>query len=147
MSLKAQITDDLKAAMKNKDTQRRNTLRSLQSAIKQVEIDTQTELDDAGIIKVLKGEIKRRQESLDAYQEGGREDEVATLRQEIAIIEPYLPEQMSRGQIEQIVQKVIDEVGATSPKDMGKVMPEVMKKVQGQADGKLVNEVVRELLS
>jgi hypothetical protein len=146
MDIKTRLQQDLKEAMKSKDVLRRNTVRSIQAAIKQVEVDERKELDDTAVIKILKAEAKKRHESIDAYEQGNRQDDADAERAELAIIEIYLPEQMSREQVKAIAQEVISEVGATSSKEMGKIMPVMLKRLKGQADGKLVNEVIREIL-
>ena len=147
MSLKDQLKADLKTAMKSKDTQRRDVIRSLQAAIKQKEVDGQKELSDDDVIKVLMAEAKKRTESIEAYESAGRTESAESEKAELVVIQAYLPEQMSRDEIKAIAQAVIDELGVSSPKEMGKVMPALMPKVKGKADGRLVNEVVRELLS
>ncbi len=146
MSMKERITQDLKDAMRAKDAAKRDTLRNVQAAIKQVEVDQQKQLDDAGIIKVLMSEAKKRREGIEIYESAGRTADADVERQELGIIESYLPQQLSRDEIKTLAQGVIDDVGATSMKDMGKVMSGLMAKVKGQADGRLVNEIVRELL-
>lgn len=146
MTLKIKLTDDLKAAMKDKDLPRRDTIRALQAAIKQIEVDERKELDDAGVLKVLTAEAKRRREAIEAFESGGRTEDADKERGELSLIESYLPKQLSREEVRAIVQGVISESGVTSIKELGKVMPLVMGKVQGQADGRTVNEVVRELL-
>jgi len=145
MNLKEQILNDLKDAMKAGEKERRDTLRLLSSAIKQVEVDSQKELDEAGIIQILKKEAKRREESIADLQKAGRE--TTQEEQELALINTYLPEQLDRTAIETLVKEAIAEAGATSAKDTGNVMKILMPKVGGRADGKLVNEVVRGLLS
>ncbi len=147
MDLKERLQQDLKEAMKNKEVTRRDTVRAIQAAIKQVEVDERKVLDDAGVVKILKAEAKKRNESIEAYEQASRKEDADAERAELAIIEIYLPEQMSRDQVKVIAQEVIEEVGATSMKEMGKIMPVIMKRVKGQADGKLINEVVREILS
>lgn len=147
MDLKERLKQDLKEAMRSKEVTRRDTVRAIQAAIKQVEVDERKELDDTGVIKILKAEAKKRNESIEAYEQANRKEDADAERAELAIIEIYLPEQMSRDQVKVIAQEVIEEVGATSMKEMGKIMPVIMKRVKGQADGKLINEVVREILS
>lgn len=143
MSIKDQLKNDLKDAMRSKDTQRRDIIRGLQAAIKQKEIDGQKELDDSAILKVLQAEAKKRNESIEAYQAAERADMVKSEQAELEIIQSYLPKQLSREELAVIVKAVIAETGASSTKEIGKVMPQVMKRVQGQADGKLINEIVR----
>lgn len=146
MDLKTRLQQDLKEAMKNKEVTRRDTVRAIQAAIKQIEVDERKELNDADIIKVLKSEAKKRNESIEAYEQAGRTKEVEAEKAELAIIDQYLPAQLSRDEVKAMAQEVIAEVGATSSKEMGKIMPVMMKRLKGQADGKLVNEVIREIL-
>jgi uncharacterized protein YqeY len=147
MSMKERLNEDLKAAMKNKDFTRRDSLRNLQAAIKQVEIDQRIEMDDEAVIKVLMSEAKKRRESIEAYERAARSDKAENERLELQLIESYLPQQLSRDEIRVIAQAVITEIGAASPKDIGKVMAVIMAKVKGKADGRVVSEVIRELLS
>ena len=137
----------LKEAMKNKDTARRNTIRMLQSAIKQVEIDSQKELDAAGVVAILQKEAKKRRESISELENAGRADQADDEKQELEIIEMFLPRQLNEEEVAVIVREVIAQVGAETPKDTGKVMGPVMAKVKGLADGNLVSKVVREQLS
>jgi uncharacterized protein len=146
-SLKVKLNDDLKEAMKAKEVARRDTLRGLLAAVRQVEVDTQKEVDDEGLLKILGAEAKRRRESIDAFTQGGRTEDANNERNELTLIESYLPQQLSRAELEAIVDAVIAETGVTSAKDMGKIMGPLMARVKGQADGKLVNEVVRSKLS
>jgi uncharacterized protein len=141
------LQQDLIVAMKAKDKERRDTIRLLQSAIKQVEIDTREELQAEDVIAILHKEAKKRRESIEEYGKGGRDDLVAKERAEMAILEEYLPMQMSAEELTVIVKEVIAETGATSPKEIGKVMQPVMARVKGLADGKLVSQIVREQLS
>jgi uncharacterized protein len=144
---KEAINAALKTAMKNKDTQRRNTLRLLSSALKQVEIDKQTELSAEDAHAILQKEAKTRRENAEEMAKAGREDLADQDRYELAVIEEFLPRQMTREEIAEIAKQVIAEVGAQTPKDMGKVMGTLQPQVKGRADGKLVSQVVQELLS
>jgi hypothetical protein len=146
MSIKDQISDGVKQAMRDKQNDRRDALRGLLAAIRQVEVDQQKSLSDDEVIKVLMSEVKRRRESIEAFEQGGRAADAEKERAELSIIETYLPRQLSRAEIEAIVREAIAEVQAGSAQDIGKVMSLVMPKLRGQADGKLVNEVVRDLL-
>lgn len=141
------MQEALKDAMRNKDNHRRDVLRMVQSAIKQAEVDGREELSAEDIMAILQKEAKRRRESIADYESGGRDDLVEAEQAELTIIEEFLPRQLSREEIEAIVTEVIDEVGAVSPKEMGKVMGPVMARVKGLADGKLVNQIVREKLN
>lgn len=146
MTLKEQLTADLKSAMREKDIEKRDTIRLLQAAIKQEEIDEQTTLDDAGVIAILTKQAKQRRESISDYQKAGRPEMVAEEEKQLAIIESYLPQKMSRDEIEVIARQTITELGVTDIKSMGQVMGQLMPKLKGQADGREVNEVVRALL-
>jgi uncharacterized protein YqeY len=147
MSLKEQLKQDTIVASKAGDNQKRDVLRMLQAAIKQVEIDDRVTLDDAGVQQVLIKQAKQRRESLDEYTKAGRDDLAVQEKYELEVIKGYLPQMMSREEIEVLVKQVIVETGAVSPKDMGKVMGKLMPQVKGKADGRLVNEVVREQLA
>lgn len=142
-----QLQAALKEAMKNKDAPLRDTLRMIMSAIKQVQIDQQKDLSPEDVIQVLNKEAKKQRESIEEYRKGGREDLIPREETRLAVIETYLPQQMSADEITAIVQEVIAETGAASMKEMGKVMGPVMQRVKGLADGKLVNQIVREQLS
>lgn len=143
---KEQLQAALKEAMINKDIVRRDVIRGLVSAVKQVEIDSQKTLDASGTIDVLQKEAKKRRESIDEALKVGRGEIADQEKIELAIIETFLPAQLSRDEVKVIVQETIAQTGVTSQKEMGKLMGALMPKVKGQADGKLVNEVVRELL-
>lgn len=147
MSLKEQLTQDTIAASKAGDKPKRDTLRMLQAAIKQIEIDDRVTLDDAGVLQVLTKQAKQRRESIAEFTSAGRDDLAAQEEYELGVIETYLPQMMSREEIEVLVKQVIADTGAASPKDMGKVMGKLMPQVKGKADGRLVNEVVREQLA
>lgn len=146
MDLKEQLRADLNTAMRAGDTQRRDVLRMVMAAIKQTEVDTRETLDDVGVQDVLRKQLKQRQESIDDYTKAGRQNEVDRELAESAIIEAYLPQMMSREDIEQLAQVVIVELGVTDSKGMGQVMSRLMPQVKGRADGRIVNDVVRGLL-
>lgn len=138
MSLKAQISDDMKSAMRAKETERLATIRLLQAAIKQREVDERIELQDADVISVIEKMLKQRRDSIDAYDKAGRDDLSAVEKAEVAVLQTYLPAQLSDDEIAEILDKVIAETGATSMKDMGKVMGVLKPLVAGKADmGKL----------
>lgn len=147
MTLKEQLLTDLKSAMKSKDKVAKDTVTMIRAAVLQKEKDTKTELDDNEILDIIAKQHKQRKDALADFVKAGRDDLIETTNQEIAIIKKYLPEQLSREEIEKIVDETIEEVGATSMKEMGKVMGKLMPKVKGVADGKVVNEIVREKLS
>ena len=138
---------DLKTAMRAKDAQSRNTIRLLQAAIKQAEVDNQTELDDAGVTAILTKQAKQRREAIADYERSGRDEMVATEQAELVVIERYLPQMMGRDEIERLATAAIAETGASGPRGMGQVMGRLMPQVKGKADGRLVNEVVRSLLA
>lgn len=146
MSIKDRIQDDLKAAMKSGDTRRREILRLLMAAFKQAEVDRRVTLTDEDIIGLLITEAKKRRESIDEMTRAGRTELAAQEQYELDTIEGYLPRQLSREEVERIVSEAIAATGAAGPKDMGRVMGVVMPRLRGQADGKLVNEVVRQKL-
>ncbi|HMM28771.1 MAG TPA: GatB/YqeY domain-containing protein [Aggregatilineaceae bacterium] len=146
MSIKDRIQDDLKAAMKSGDTRRREILRLLMAAFKQAEVDRRVTLTDEDIIGLLITEAKKRRESIDEMTRAGRTELAAQEQYELDTIEGYLPRQLSREEVERIVSEAIAATGAAGPKDMGRVMGAVMPRLRGQADGKLVNEVVRQKL-
>ncbi len=147
MSLKETLMDDLKIAMKEKDVVRKNTVQMVRSAVLQFEKDNKTELSDEGVIEVIAKELKRRRDVLPEYEKSGREDLIADINREIEILLAYLPKQLTKEELEVIVSEAIAEVGATSMKDMGKIMGAVMPKTKGRADGKMINEIVKAKLS
>jgi uncharacterized protein YqeY len=146
MHPKDQIQQDLKVAMKSGDTQRREVLRLLMAAFKQVEVDKRIELSGQDAIDILATEAKKRREAIDEMQRAGRVELIEQEQYELGVIETYLPAQMSREEIVALVKQVVQEVGAASPKDMGNVMRELMPRVKGKADGKEVSAVVQEVL-
>ena len=147
MDLKTRFTTEMKEAMKAHEASKVSVLRMLIAEIKKREIDKRAPLDEAEILKVIGSMVKQRQDSVDAFTKGGRDDLAAGERAEIALLQSYLPKQLDRSAIEAIVTAAIAEVGATSANDLGKVMKAVLPKVAGQADGKVVNEVVRAKLA
>ncbi|MBK7216233.1 MAG: GatB/YqeY domain-containing protein [Candidatus Promineofilum sp.] len=146
MDLKERLRTDLTAAMRGNDTQRRDVLRMVLAAVKQIEIDSRVTLDDAGVQDVLRRQVKQRQESIADFTRAGRPDEVARETAEAALIESYLPQMMSREVIEELARAAIAETGVSDAKGMGQVMSRLMPQVKGRADGRLVNDVVRGLL-
>ena len=146
MGLKEQIQQDIKQAMKEKDQVKLSTLRLLMSEIKNKEIDAGKELEEADILSIIQKAAKQRKESIAQYKKGGREELAAKEERELEILNSYLPQQLSKEELEAIVKEAIAKCGATSPKEMGKVMKEVMPAVKGRADGKEVNALVRSLL-
>ncbi|OEF96953.1 aspartyl-tRNA amidotransferase [Vulcanibacillus modesticaldus] len=147
MSLMDRINEDMKQAMKDKDKFKLSVIRMIRSAIKYAEIENKGELSDEQIVDVLTRELKQRRDSLQEFEKANRTELAEKVKNEIDILQEYLPEQLSEEELRQVVQDTINEVGATSKKDMGKVMGTVMPKVKGRADGKLINKLVQELLS
>ena len=147
MSLKEKLMDDLKNAMKDKDTIRKNTVQMVRSSVLQYEKDNLCELDDDGVLDIIAKELKKRRDVLPEYEKSGREDLIADMNKEIETLLAYLPKQLTREELEVIVADAISEVGATSMKDMGKIMAAVMPKTRGRADGKMINAIVKEKLS
>lgn len=147
MSLKEQITADMKDAMRAREGERLGVIRLLQAAIKQREVDERIELDDAAVLAVIEKMIKQRRESVQQYTDAGRQELADAEIAEIAILEPYLPEQLGAEAIAEAVQAAIAESGATEMKDMGKVMAILKPKLQGQADMGQVSAQVKAQLS
>ncbi len=147
MALRERLDEDLKAAMRAKDSLRMNTVRGLKSAIKYREIELMKPLDDAGILGVVATEIKRRRDSVEQYRAGNRGDLAEKEEAEIRILQEYLPAQLSPAELEAKVDEVIGRVGAKGPKDMGAVMKALLPDVQGRADGKVVSELVKQRLA
>jgi uncharacterized protein YqeY len=145
-NLKQELQNALKDAMKNKDKERRDVIRLVQSAVKQVEIDEQTELDNDAVEQILQKEAKKRRETIAELEAAGRGDDAASETFELSVIEEFLPKQLTADELKPIVQAAIEETGATSMKQMGDIMKVVMPQVQGRADGRQVNAVVKELL-
>lgn len=146
MNLKDQLNADLKDALKSGDEVRKVTLRSLLAAIKQVEIDSRAALDEAGLFAILQKEAKSRRESIADAQKAERADLVAAGEAELKLIEAYLPQSLTRPELEALARAAIAEAGATDLKQLGAVMKLLTPRTKGRADGKLVNEVVRQML-
>ena len=147
MSLKAQITEDMKSAMRAKETERLGTIRLLQAAMKQKEVDERVELDDTAIIAIIDKLIKQRKDSVDAFTKAGRQDLADKESSEIDVLKAYLPARMSEAEITQAVQAIVAELGAAGPGDMGKVMGAVKTQLAGKADMGLVSAAVKAALS
>ena len=146
MPIQARLQEDLKQAMRDKDTIRRSVLRYLRSEIHNEEIAKQTELDDEGIIIVLTRQVQQRRDSIEVYEAANRQDLVEKEKGELAIIFEYMPQQMSTEEITDVVRQAIQDADAAGPGDMGKVMGRIMRQVRGKADGKEVNSIVSEEL-
>ena len=147
MSLKDKLKDDLKSAMKDKDAVRKNVVQLIKAGVLQVEKDKQITLDDEGVLDVIAKQLKQRRDSLPDYEKSGREDLVAQLKREMELLMEYLPAQLSHEELTVIVKEAIAETGASTVKDMGKIMKAVMPQTKGRADGKEINAIARELLS
>jgi uncharacterized protein len=156
MTLKEQLDADLRAAMRAGDETRKSALRMLITAVRNAEIPAEgvetagvsrRELDDEAVLNVVRKEVKQRRDSIDIYQKANRSDLVSREEAEVAVLSSYLPQQLSRGEIEAVAREVIARVGATGPADKGKVMPVVIDELRGRAEGREINTVVSELLS
>ena len=147
MTLAEKIRSDLEQSIRKEDKLRRSVLRLVLSSMRNAEIAQQKPLDDTGIIGVIEKEAKMRRESIEAFEKGNRPDLVANEKAELSVLMEYLPEQMSHEEIVAAARKVVDELGATGPKDKGKVMSQLMPQLKGKAQGQEVSEVVSELLS
>ncbi|WP_371370637.1 GatB/YqeY domain-containing protein [Sporomusa aerivorans] len=149
MSLKDKLTDDMKQAMKEKEAGKLklSVIRMVRANIKNVEIDKKKELSEEEVLDVLAKEVKMRRDSIEEFKKGNRPDLVENLEREIDILMQYLPQQLSEQEVRVLVAEAVKESQAVNAKDMGKVMAVLMPKVKGRADGKLVNNIVRELLN
>jgi uncharacterized protein YqeY len=146
MSLKNKLLEDLKQSMKEKDTIKKSSITMVRAAILQIEKDNKIELTDDDIIEVIAKQVKQRNDALKEFKKADRQDLVEQTNAEIEVLTKYLPQQLSEDEVDQIVIKTIGEVGASSMKDMGKVMSAIMPKVKGRADGALVNKLVKQYL-
>lgn len=147
MELKTVLLDEMKAAMKDKDTVKKDTVQLVRAAILQHEKDNKVVLDNDGVIEIIAKEVKRYKDVLPDYEKSGRADLIEEINRKIEILMPYLPEQLSDEEMREIAKQVISETGAESMRDMGKVMGAIMPKVKGKCDGKALNAVIKELLS
>jgi uncharacterized protein YqeY len=147
MSLKDKIKADIKEAMRAKDSFRRDVLRNLSAAIKQIEVDERKELSDSEVEAILTKYAKQREDALKQFKEAGRDDLVQKEELELKIVKEYLPEPLSDSELKEAVKKVIEEVGATSMRDMGKIMGKMKQLYGARADGSKVNAIVKEILS
>ena len=147
MSLKGKVTEDMKSAMKAGDKDRLRAVRLILAAIKQIEVDQRIELDDAAVLSILDKMVKQRRDSVEQFQKGGRDDLVNIELAEIAVIETYLPEQLSDEELDALINEVISSTGAESIRDMGKVMGQIKSKAAGRADMGAVGAKVKTRLS
>ena len=146
MTIKTQLTDSMKDAMKSGDKIRKSTVSMVLAAIKQTEVDKRIELDDTAVLNILQKEVKNRRESLEEAKKASRPDLIEANEAEIKVLETFLPKAMPAEELKALVQAAITETGAASPADMGKVMKVVMAKVAGRAPNDMVSATVRELL-
>ncbi|QKJ27434.1 GatB/YqeY domain-containing protein [Aliarcobacter cibarius] len=146
MSLKEKLNEDLKQAMRDKEVVKRDSIRAINTMVKQVEVDERRVLDDAEVIKLIQRGIKQREEAISQYSAAERDDLVQKEQDQVDVFMQYLPKQLSDDELETGMKEIISEVGATSLKDMGKVMGAASKKFAGVADGKRINEMVKKLL-
>lgn len=147
MSLKDQITDDMKAAMRAKDSERLGTIRLLTSAIKQKEVDERIELDDAAVVAVIDKMVKQRKDSITAFEQGGRADLAAKEAAELAVLQAYLPQRLSADEVAAEVRAIVADLGAAGPGDMGQVMGVVKTRLAGKADMGQVSAAVKAALA
>lgn len=147
MSLIAEIETRLTAAMRDRDDERRDALRLILASLRSAEKELQRPLSDDEELQVLQRERKRRVEAVDAFRAGDREEQAAKEERELAVLEEFMPEPLSEDELEEIVDEVIAEVGATSMRDLGRVMADVMPQIAGRADGSAVSQIVREKLA
>ena len=146
-SLKQKLNDDLKQAMRSGDKARRSVIRLLMAAISNAEIARRAALNDSDIIGIITKEARQRHESIEAFKQGNRQDLVDQEEAELAVLQEYLPQQMTREEIIAAARKIINEMGAQGPGDKGKVMPQLIAQLKGRADGREINAVVTELLT
>ncbi|RCX16910.1 hypothetical protein DFR58_109137 [Anaerobacterium chartisolvens] len=147
MSLKERLTEDMKIAMRDKDSIKKNAVQMARAAVLQVEKDKKVTLDDDGIIEIIAKEVKKRRDSVPDYEKSGRIDLVEDLNKEIEALLQYLPQQLTEEELEVIVKQAIEDTGASSARDLGKIMQAVMPKVKGRSDGKIINQIAKKYLS
>jgi uncharacterized protein YqeY len=147
MSLEERLIEEMKGAMKSSDKLRLSTIRMIRSALKNKEIEIRKKLEDEDVVKVIQAMVRKGEESVEQFQTGGRTDLVEKEKKEIEILRSFLPQPLSQDQILKIINQSIQETQASSLKDIGKVMKSVMPKIGGKADGKLINQLVKERLS
>ena len=145
--LKEKLSNDLKQAMRGGDTLRRSVLRLVLSAVKNAEIARQSALEDSDILGIIAKEARQRQESIEAFKQGNRQDLLDKEEAEMVVLQEYLPQQITRDEIVAEARRIIEEVGAQGPGDKGKVMPKLIAELKGKADGREINAVVTELLA
>ena len=144
--LKEKLMEELKEAMKNKDTIKKNTVQMVRAAILQIEKDKGIEVGDDKILEIIAKEVKTKKDALVDFEKAQRQDLIDQTNQEIAVLQEYLPKQLSREEVKVEVEKIISEIGATSMKDMGSIMKEAKAKLGASAEGKTINEVAKEIM-
>ena len=144
--LKEKLMEDLKVSMREKNNTRKNTVQMVRAAILQIEKDKGIEVDDGKILEIIAKEVKSKKDALNDFEKAGREDLINQTNQEIEVLQAYLPKQLSREEIKEVVEKIIAEIGATTMKDMGAIMKEAKAKMGASAEGKIINEVAKEIL-
>ena len=147
MSLKEVLMEDMKQAMRDKDTITKNVITMARAAILQIEKDKKIELDEEGVLDVIAKQVKQRKDAMAEFIKGGRDDLIDLTNQELAILMKNLPQQLTKEELTKIVKDAVEKLNVTEMKEMGKVMAEVMPQVKGKADGKAINEIVKELLA
>jgi len=147
LSLKSKLQEDLQEALRARDERRKSVIRMTMAQVQLAEVEQGGELDDAALLAVFQKEVKRRQETIEELERANRPEQLAEARAELAILEGYLPQMMSREEIAAAARQAIAQAGAKGPGDLGAVMRVLMPQVKGRADGRLVNEIVRELLA
>lgn len=147
MDIKEQLLNDMKIAMKEKDTVRKDAIQMVRAAILQYEKDNKAVLDDDGVIQIIAKEVKRYRDVLPDYEKGGRDDLISEVNRKIEVLMPYLPKQLTEEEINDIVQQAINETGVSSMKEMGRLMAVVMPKTKGRCDGRVVNSIIKQILS
>jgi len=147
MTLKERIKNDIKEAMRAKDTARRDTLRNINAAIKQIEVDERRELEDADVERILLKYAKQREDAIEQFRTAGRDDLVAKDEAELALVKSYLPEPMNPEELEEELRAIVEECGAQSMKDMGRVMALARERIGSRADGGAISSVVKKILA
>lgn len=147
MSLQDELMQEFKTSMRNKDTVRKNTITLIRSAIKQREVDERIEVTDEQIIEIISKQYKEKKQAIEEFAKGDRQDLVDLTEAEMKILLEFMPEQLSEDELEIIVRESIEEVGATSMKDIGQIMKVVMPKVKGKADGNMVNKIIKSVFA
>lgn len=146
MSLSEKLVADMKEAMKAKDKVRLATIRMVRAAQKEAEIDRHCELTDEDIVEIIVHQVKLRKDALPEYEKANRTESIQQLHEEIRVLNGYLPKQLSEDEIRNLIRDTVKRIGATGPQDMGKVMKDLMPRVKGKADGKIINQLVKEML-